>query len=365
MRKKSREQIVEILRRVDRSLDEYHSIKEACENLGVSRSSFYRWQRKIRIEGSQEFSADSHRRKRIQHLEDRVTALGYAAQGKLVCPMQRRYIVKLLQKQQGWSQRRACRALKQSRSTQRYQKQLLPGLESVELLKKQFPIFGGEKISELASRKTGIKKNTLRKLYVRKKIATGSTQKVIYHPENVLRETPTRRYQSWGCDLTTSKLFQGRKIVWLAVIDEFTRECLLLEGKHSWSNYASAKRLKQLIDQHPSLVELRIDNAALWYSSPIAKMAQEQQIELAASNKGSPWENAKIESFFASFHREFLGRYSFANLKQANAAAIQYRELYNQTRPHSAHEGKAPYEFIDELAQRDKEKTDDHGMDKN
>jgi len=365
VRKKNREQIVEILRRVDRSLDEYHSIKEACENLGVSRSSFYRWQRKIRIEGSQEFSADSHRRKRIQHLKDQVTALGYAAQGKLVCPMQRRYIVKLLQKRQGWSQRRACRALKQSRSTQRYQKKQLPGLESVELLKKQFPIFGGEKISELASRKTGIKRSTLRKVYARKKIATGSTQKVIFNSENVLREAPTRRNQSWGCDLTTSNLFNGRKIVWLAVIDEFTRECLLLETKHTWSNHASAKRLKQLIDQHPRVTELRIDNAALWYSSPIIKMAQKRQIELAATNKGSPWENAKIESFFASFHREFLGRFSFANLKQANAAAIQYRELYNQTRPHSAHEGKAPLEFMEELDKNDKGKADDHGADKN
>ena len=355
MRKKSREQIIEILRRVDRSLDEYHSIKEACENLGVNRSSFYRWQRQIKIEG--EHSAPLHQRKRIQQLEDQIIALKYAAQGQLVCPMQRRYIVQLLQRQKGWSQRRACRALKQNRSTQRYQKKQSSGFESVELLKKQFPIFGGEKIAELASRKTGIKRSTLRRVYVRKKIAAGSTQKVVYNPENRLREESTRRNQTWGCDMTTSKLFNNRKIVWLAVIDEYTRECLLLEAKHAWSNRGSAQRLKQLIDQHPTLAELRIDNAALWYSSPIIKMAQEKQVELAATNKGSPWENAKIESFFSSFHREFLARLSFANLKQANAAAVKYRELYNQIRPHTAHNGKSPLQHIEGKGAPAKEKA--------
>ena len=261
--------------------------------------------------------------------------------------MQRRYIVKLLQQQQGWSQRRACRALEQNRSTQRYRKKRSKGLESVELLKIQFPIFGGDKISEIASRQTGIKKSTLRKMYVRKNIAARSTPKIVYNQGLNQRDQPTRRNQIWGCDLTTSNLWDGKKVVWLAAIDEFTRECLLLEAKKAWSNRKSARRLTQLIEHHPNLAQLRIDNAAFWYSSPIVMMAQEHQIELAATNKASPWENAKIESFFSTFHREFLSRFSFENLKQANAAARQYRDLYNQIRPHSAHNGKSPQEFID------------------
>ena len=81
MKKKNREQIIEILRKVDRSLDEFHSVKEACENLGVSRSSFYRWQKQIGIETPSESSTQGNHRKRIRYLEDQVTALRYAAQG--------------------------------------------------------------------------------------------------------------------------------------------------------------------------------------------------------------------------------------------------------------------------------------------
>lgn len=81
MKKKNREQIIELLKRVDRSLDHCGSIGEACESVGISRSSFYRWQRKILAEANQYGHHPKSQRKHIQQLEDQVTALSFAARG--------------------------------------------------------------------------------------------------------------------------------------------------------------------------------------------------------------------------------------------------------------------------------------------
>ena len=79
--KRNREQIIDLLRRIDRSLDRYSTIKEACEENGISRSSFYRWQRRLGLETSEKHRGTEQERKRISLLEDQVIALGHAAQG--------------------------------------------------------------------------------------------------------------------------------------------------------------------------------------------------------------------------------------------------------------------------------------------
>lgn len=85
MQHKNRDQIIEILSQVDRSMDKYSTVKEACENLGIKRSNYYRWQKMIENENLMAAAKFKRQQKyhqqRIAQLEDQVLALTYASAG--------------------------------------------------------------------------------------------------------------------------------------------------------------------------------------------------------------------------------------------------------------------------------------------
>jgi transposase InsO family protein len=55
------------------------------------------------------------------------------------------------------------------------------------------------------------------------------------------------------------------------------------------------------------------------------------------SRRGNCFDNAPVESFFASLKRELVPRYRFATRKEARAAVFRWIEVwYNRKRRHSA-----------------------------
>ncbi len=57
------------------------------------------------------------------------------------------------------------------------------------------------------------------------------------------------------------------------------------------------------------------------------------------------WENAYSETFISRLRDELLNREVFANLKEAQVLAGNYREHYNHHRPHGALGYLTPAEF--------------------
>ncbi len=57
---------------------------------------------------------------------------------------------------------------------------------------------------------------------------------------------------------------------------------------------------------------------------------------------GSPWENGYIESFNKKLRDELLDREIFTTLTEAKILIEEWRTEYNQTRPHSALDYRAP-----------------------
>lgn len=60
---------------------------------------------------------------------------------------------------------------------------------------------------------------------------------------------------------------------------------------------------------------------------------------------GAPWENAYSETFISRIRDELLNREEFANLKEAKVLAENYRDHYNNSRPHGALGYLTPVEF--------------------
>ncbi len=59
-------------------------------------------------------------------------------------------------------------------------------------------------------------------------------------------------------------------------------------------------------------------------------------VETLYIEPGAPWENAYSETFISRLRDELLDRELFANLKEAQVLAGDYREHYNRSRPHGA-----------------------------
>lgn len=248
-----------------------------------------------------------------------------------------------LQEKEGWSQRRACRALKQSRSVQRYNRKRNQTAAEAEALIEQYPIFGSQKIGEIGESQTGTKAKTIAKAIQRSGGGKIPKNKVLY--PRLTRTPHKEKEEGWASDFTTSRLYSGKKLVWLAVIDEVSRECHCLEAKNAWTGKKVGRKLEQLAQKIQPPKQLRVDNAILWRSADLRMRLRNINIEVGQTTKASPWENAKVESFFASFHREFIKRFALLNIRQANEAAALYRELYNTQRPHSALSGNPPAKY--------------------
>ena len=60
---------------------------------------------------------------------------------------------------------------------------------------------------------------------------------------------------------------------------------------------------------------------------------------------GSPWENGYIESFFDKLRDECLNREVFRNGREAQAIVENWRQEYNNYRPHSSLDYLTPAEF--------------------
>lgn len=64
------------------------------------------------------------------------------------------------------------------------------------------------------------------------------------------------------------------------------------------------------------------------------------------SKKGTPWDNACIESFHALIKREWLNRFVIKNLKHTHELVFEYIEtFYNTERIHSFCDMKSPYDY--------------------
>ena len=73
--------------------------------------------------------------------------------------------------------------------------------------------------------------------------------------------------------------------------------------------------------------------------------AHRNGVKLAFSRLGTPTDNPFIESFNGKLRQECLQQHWFSSLEEAKAVIEQWRQDYNQQRPHRSLQGQTPEEF--------------------
>ena len=151
--------------------------------------------------------------------------------------------------------------------------------------------------------------------------------------------------QRWSLDFVSDALACSRKFRVLAVVDDFTRECLALTVDNSLSGVRVARELDRLVERRGRPCLVVSDNGTELTSRAILGWQQDHGIEWHYIAPGKPMQNAFVESFNGRLRDECLNEYLFSSLHEARRIIEAWRIDYNTTRPHTSLHGLTPAEF--------------------
>lgn len=146
---------------------------------------------------------------------------------------------------------------------------------------------------------------------------------------------PQARNQRWSLDFASDMLSDGRRLRILAVVDDFTRECLCLVADTSLSGQRVARALDAIIAVRGRPLACVSDNGTELTSLAILRWAQDTRVEWHYIAPGKPQQNAFAESFIGRLRDECLNETLFTSLAHARAVLAAWRNDYNTVRPHS------------------------------
>jgi putative transposase len=254
------------------------------------------------------------------------------------------------------SERRACQAIDQPRSTQRYVRQRA-GIDSalscrMGELSRENPRYGYRRVWALLRREGWEvnKKRVLRlwreqglkvpkKQHKSRRLGVGSSE------NGVSKRRAEYPGHVWSYDFAMDSTEEGRRLKVMPVVDEYTRECLSLEGERSIKALGVIDTLRRLFIERGEPDYIRSDNGPEFIAEALKKWLAVSGVKTLYIEPGSPWENAYSETFISRMRDELLERELFANLKEAQVLLEDYRDHYNHHRPHGALGYLTPAEF--------------------
>ena len=149
----------------------------------------------------------------------------------------------------------------------------------------------------------------------------------------------------WSYDFVEDRTERGGKLRILAIIDEYTRECLAIRIAPSIPASVVVGVLEWLFLTRGVPKYIRSDNGPEFVARAVCQWLGSCGCQTLFINPGSPWENGYIESFFDKLRDECLNREVFRNGREAQVIVENWRQEYNNYRPHSSLDYLTPAEF--------------------
>jgi putative transposase len=266
-------------------------------------------------------------------------------------PAARRSVVMYLQENHRLSQRWACNIVGISRSSYRYQEKPKNDDEirsRLRELAQQRRKFGAPRLHTLLRREGYlINHKRTERLYREEGLSLRlKKRKKRASHLRVILDRPDRINQHWSMDFVSDNLFNGRRFRVLTVVDDFSRECPVLEVDHSLTGQRVARVLDRLLLTRGLPAVITVDNGPEFISKALDLWSFENNVKLRFIQPGKPMQNGYIESFNGKFRDECLNEHVFVNLKKAQELIETWRQDYNANRPHSSLKDIPPEEFV-------------------
>lgn len=229
----------------------------------------------------------------------------------MVAPGVRREAVAHVVATHGVSQRRACQVLAVDRSSVRYQSLRPDDAEARAAMRgiaAERRRFGYRRIHVMLERQ-GIAMNLkkLRRLYREERLQVrrrGGRKRALGTRRPML--VPDAVNRRWSLDFVSDAFTDGRRFRVLAVVDDFSRECLALVADTSLSGLRVARELDMLIARRGRPQMIVSDNGTELTSMAILAWCQRTGVDWHYIAPGKPMQNGFVESFNGRFRDELV-----------------------------------------------------------
>lgn len=269
-------------------------------------------------------------------------------------PARKREAVTHLERKLQVSQRRACKVINQPRSTQRYEAKWPARDAKLEAELRRYavtPPRRGYRMAAAQLRRQGMKVNLKRvaRLWRQGGLRVPQRQhkrrRLGHSANNTQRRSGTRRNEVWSYDFVFDQTDDGKRLKWLPICDEFTRESVALEVERRMEATDVVRVLAAAVAERGAPAYIGSDNGPEFIAKALREWIAHQGFQTLYIEPGSPWQNAYSESFNSRLRDELLNREIFATLAEAKVLGSEYRRAYNDRRLHSSLDYQTPAEF--------------------
>lgn len=146
----------------------------------------------------------------------------------------------------------------------------------------------------------------------------------------------------WTYDFVNDQTQDGRRLKFLTVLDEYTRESLMIEVDRSIKSGDVIAVLDYLFIIRGVPRYIRSDNGPEFVARAVKKWLAAESVGTLYIEPGQPWENGYIESFNGRLRDELLNREVFGSVWETKVFVEQWRLDYNNHRPHSGLDYQIP-----------------------
>ena len=209
-------------------------------------------------------------------------------------------------------------------------------------LARQRPRFGAERIHGLlVKRHWHVNEKRVHRLWKRENMQVPRKQhrrrRFSGGSENsCVRYRAQHKDHVWSYDFLTDRTEDGRQLRLLAVIDEYTRECLAIEVGRSFTAQDVIGVLQYLFAVRGTPQHIRSDNGPEFVAKAVCRWLEKADVKTLFVAKGSPWENGYVESAGGKLRDELLNREIFLSLDEFRWVIDRWRLDYNHHRIHSS-----------------------------
>lgn len=155
--------------------------------------------------------------------------------------------------------------------------------------------------------------------------------------------------QVWAYDFVHDSCANGQNLKCLVITDEWTHEALAIDVSGSIRSRHVIERLACLISERGAPRFLRSDNGPEFVSRAILRWLADAKIDTIHIEPGKPWQNGCAESLNGKFRDECLSMEWFRNRTEARVTIEEWRQHYNEDRPHSSLGYQTPRAFIEKF----------------
>ena len=245
----------------------------------------------------------------------------------------------------GVSERRACRTLGQHRSTQRKVPQGRADEERltddiIELADK-YGRYGYHMVTGLLNTAGWcVNHKRVERIWRREGLKVPQKQRkkgrLWLNDGSCLRLKPARPNHVCSYDFVQDRTADGRVYRTLNIIDDYTREALMIRVDRKLNSTDVLDALTDLFILRGPPEYIRSDNGPEFIARKVRDWIAAVGTKTAYIEPGSPWENGCCESFNARFRDELLNGELFYSLKEAQILIEEWPIHYNTVRPHSS-----------------------------